>query len=142
MRRKKYGSVGLGAPSILLIAVTLCLTVFCTLALLSARADARLSEKALSSVAAWYEADAKAQRILSEVDGRLAAGQDAAAQNVTVQDGHAYFMVNVDDARELRVELILSSKNLFHYEIICYTVVRKSTSNVTDKSLTVYGTGE
>lgn len=142
MKKMKYGSVGLGAPSILLIALTLCLTVFCTLALLSARADLKLSESTLSSTAAWYAADAKAQLILSKIDAQLAAGQDPTVEGVTVRDSHAYFTVDVDDARKLQVELLISKKALPYYEILCYTVIHNIASDVTSKSLTVYGSGE
>ncbi len=142
MRKIRYGSVGLGAPSILLIALTLCLTVFCTLAFLSAQADLKLSERALSSTAAWYKADAQAQVLLSEIDARLAAGQDAAIAGVTVRGDHAYFTVNIDDARELQVELLITKKALPYYEILCYTVIHDNTSDVTDNFLSVYGAGE
>ena len=44
MKKRTQMGLGVGASSILLIFVLLCLTTFATLSLVSAQADARLSE--------------------------------------------------------------------------------------------------
>ncbi len=95
---------GLGASSIMLILVTLCLTVFSVLALASARSDQKLSETALAGTAAYYAADAEAQRKLAELDALLQSGQGPEdAPGVTaVETGHL-FTVEVDSNRILVV---------------------------------------
>lgn len=79
MKKKTQMGLGVGASSILLIFVLLCLTTFATLSLVSAQADARLSEKSAETVRAYYEADARAEELLAEIDETLRsvpAGED------------------------------------------------------------------
>lgn len=80
MKKKTQMGLGVGASSILLIFVLLCLTTFATLSLVSAQADARLSGKTAESVSAYYEADARAEELLAEIDGAL--------QSVPVGEGY------------------------------------------------------
>lgn len=65
--------VSTGLPSMLMIFVILCLTVFAVLSYVTANADYRLTGKTLDSVSAYYEADAKAQRVVADIDQTLAA---------------------------------------------------------------------
>lgn len=52
--------VGIGVISIITVLLVLCLTIFSALTLSSAKADLALSQKNADTVAAYYEADAKA----------------------------------------------------------------------------------
>lgn len=63
-----------GAPSIMMIFVILCLTCFAALSLVSANAEMRLATRMGTNTAAWYEADANAQKRLAELEGLLADG--------------------------------------------------------------------
>ena len=72
---KQYPSrMGVGASSILLILVVVSLTLFASLALLQARSDAALTDKTAESVSAYYDADARAQQMLSALDDALKLG--------------------------------------------------------------------
>jgi hypothetical protein len=67
---KQFG--GIGACSILMIFVVLCLTTFGLLSLVSARADLRLSQEARLSAERYYAADAQTDLTLSQIDQVLA----------------------------------------------------------------------
>jgi hypothetical protein len=97
--------------------VAVLLTTFSVLALVSARADLRLSDKAVSSTQSYYAADSEAQRWLADVDvfvreghadleGELAA---AGYQPLTTDDGLVGLAesFSIDDNRELAVEITL-----------------------------------
>lgn len=87
-RKKSTGRTGLGvgASSILVIFVLLCLVTFATLSLVSARADRNLSQKAVSHTLEYYAASNEAEQILTQADSLLA---DCAAQ----ADGEAEYQV-------------------------------------------------
>lgn len=68
MRRKSNVSFGPGAASLILIVVILSMSVLGMLALMNARNDSRLSERAASVVAAGYELSATAERTLAALD--------------------------------------------------------------------------
>lgn len=66
----------MGAPSLVMIFVVLCLVCFASLSMVSANADMRLAVRSGENLAAWYAADAEAQSKLRTLDGML---RDAAA---------------------------------------------------------------
>ena len=120
---KRFGSIGVGATSIVLIAVVLCLTVFSVLALVTANADAKLSQKSLRSVADYYAAEAKVQQRLAAIDAQLANGDVEAGEDIQIENGKIFFSVSIDDVRELRVILEQTGKSAPRYEILSYQVV-------------------
>ena len=120
---KRFGSIGVGATSIVLIAVVLCLTIFSVLALVTANADAKLSKKSLRSIGDYYAAEAKAQEKLAAIDGRLVNGDIEASGDMQIENGQIVFSVSIDDARELCVVLERTGKNAPRYEILSYQVV-------------------
>ncbi len=73
---KRQWGIGVGAASILIIFVLLCLTTFATLSFVSARADLRLSQRAADTTAAYYEADGEACALFCALTG---AAKTAAA---------------------------------------------------------------
>ena len=81
MKQKGNFHFGVGTSSILMIFVVLCLTVFAVLSFSTARADQRLTEKALAGTAAYYAADVQAEETLAQIDGILAEVLAAAPEN-------------------------------------------------------------
>lgn len=105
---RKYPSrMGVGASSILLILVVVSLTLFSVLSLLQARADAALTEKTALSINAFYDADARAQKMLSELDSALALGQDPTyIEGITSAGDQKYeFAIGSYDGHTLNVSV-------------------------------------
>ena len=103
---KQYPSrMGVGTSSILLILVVVSLTLFASLSLIQARADASLTEKTAVSTAAYYEADARAQVVLAALDDAIAQGLSLESlDGVTKQaDGTYAFSVDASDGHALMV---------------------------------------
>lgn len=70
MKNKGF-SPSVGAPSILMIFVVLCLTAFGVLSFATAGSYRKLAEKHAESLRAYYAADAKAQEMLGRIDAKL-----------------------------------------------------------------------
>lgn len=68
MKGNRYAGIGVGGSSILVIFVLLCLTAFATLSLTTANADRSLTLRTAQAAQNYYEADARAEEILGEVD--------------------------------------------------------------------------
>lgn len=103
---KRYPSrMGVGASSILLILVILSLTLFAVLSLVQAKNDAALTDKTASAVTAFYDADAQAQRLLSQLDAALTAGEDLTAIGGVTKaaDGWYVFSIGASDGHTLNV---------------------------------------
>lgn len=125
-KRHLSTGVGVGSSSILVIFILLCLTTFATLSMVSANSDLKLTEKMAASTRAYYDADARAELILAEIDGVLwerwnAAGPESYADAVLAEmasreqiteavqepDGtiRVGYVVPVSDSRQLSVKL-------------------------------------
>lgn len=101
--KREQGAVGVGASSIILIAMTLLLTVFGVLALLSARADKKLTDRTHAAAEAYYLADLEAQRVMAAVDAQIAAGEAVTVDNV-LKNGESYqVVVPIDEKRAILV---------------------------------------
>lgn len=129
--RELQPRAGLGASSILLILVVLCLTAFAVLALVSARIDARQTEETTEAAARYYAADAAAQQILNSIDAALLSGADPAVLNGVTRDAGdpaaLRFSVPLGDGRELAVELaVLSQESGARYRITRYALANTS----------------
>lgn len=77
--QKKSGPefhINVGSSSILLIFVILCLISFATLSIVSANADAKLSNRVVERTSAYYEACNRAQTDIASMDNTLAAIYD------------------------------------------------------------------
>lgn len=68
---KTHRVMAVGAPSLIMIFVTLCLACFAALTLSSAGAEARLAEKAAESAANYYAADTRIQESIAALDAAL-----------------------------------------------------------------------
>ena len=136
-----FGSMG--ASSVLMIFVVLCLTTFGVLSLVSAKADLRLTDKTLAAAQDYYAADAGAEVLLSRIDAVIAGVRrdfqpdDAASQGdndalyqqlaaeqlqkidgVSVEGKTVSFTVPAGDFREIAVRLSLHSfEDSSHYTV-------------------------
>ena len=109
---KQYPSrMGIGASSILLILVIVSLTLFASLSLIQARADAALTKKTAVSTAAYYEADTRAQQTIALLDDALKSGvSPETVEGVLLQeDQTAAFAIEASDGHVLRVVADVSS---------------------------------
>ncbi len=102
--------MGVGASSILLILVVLSLTLFASLALIQARSDAALTKKTAAGIAAYYDADARAQAIIAALDDALAKKTPLeGVDGVILQaDGTYAFSVDSGDGHVLNVSVDVS----------------------------------
>ena len=74
---------GIGISSILMIFFILCIVTFAVLSYVSARADSSLSEDVLTNTSAYYEANSRAEKKLSEIDRQLG--------ELSLREARAYF---------------------------------------------------
>jgi hypothetical protein len=112
-------AVGVGLSTLVTIMVAVLLTTFSVLALVSARADLRLSSRVATSTQSYYAADGEAEQWLAEVDAFARGGHAdftadllAAGYQVEVRDdGHVRLAETfpIDDKRDLIVEITLDS---------------------------------
>ena len=85
MRRKGNFHLGVGASSILMIFVVLCLTTFGILSYVTANADNKISTKNAETVENYYAATAIAEQKLQKIDeALLSAREDAAKASVGI----------------------------------------------------------
>ena len=111
-----------GGSSLLVMFAVLCLTVFALLGLTTVRADGRLSQAGADAVAAYYEADARAEEIFA----RLRAGEfpeDVTPCTCGGVEGYTY-ICPISDTQQLAVEV--------HRESDGWTVLRWQAEPVSD----------
>ena len=103
--------MGVGASSILFILVILSLTLFAVLSFVQARSDAALTNRASQSVAAYYDADARAQQAIAQIDDALVSGgQPTDVEGVSLQSEGVYiFSIGSIDGHALNVRVDVSS---------------------------------
>jgi hypothetical protein len=114
-RNASRSAVGVGLSTLVTVMVAVLLTTFSVLALVSARADLRLSEKVIESTAGYYAADGEAEQWLADVDmliqqeeGDLADALLSAGYQVdTTDEGRTVLTesFNIDSNRDLIVEI-------------------------------------
>jgi hypothetical protein len=118
-RRASRSAVGVGLSTLVTIMVAVLLTTFSVLALVSARADLRLSSRVATSTQSYYAADGKAEQWLAEVDAfaqrghaDLAAALLAAGYETGVTDDGRVQLATafpIDDKRDLIIEIALDN---------------------------------
>ena len=116
---KPRSAIGVGITTLVTIIVAVLLTTFSVLTLVTARADLRLSTKAIESTQNYYAADGEAERWLAEVDEffnreheDLALAIELAGYQVeTADDGRILVTEQfiIDDKRYLVVEVVIDS---------------------------------
>lgn len=129
--KREQGAVGVGATSIILVAMTLLLTVFGVLALLSARADKKLTDRTHAAAEAYYLADLEAQRILAAVDAQVAAGAPVTVEGVTQDGKNCRLVVPIDENRAILIVWIPGGGIDKSYTIN-YNVINTGIWEVTD----------
>ncbi len=80
MRRKENFHLGVGASSILMIFVVLCLTTFGILSYVTANADNKISTKNAETVENYYAATAITEQKLQKIDEALLSAREDAAK--------------------------------------------------------------
>ena len=100
-KKERFSAPATGGISLLVAFAVLCLTVFALLGLSTVRADDRLADAAIGSIAEYYAADCDAQEILA----RLRAGE--LPEGVSV-DGNLYsYSCPISDTRKLEAAVII-----------------------------------
>lgn len=124
--------INIGFSSILLIFVVLCLVAFATLSIVSANADAKLSNKVAERSQAYYEAHNQAEINIAMLDKTLveAYAQAANEEEYFSTVGHsASYVIPISDMQELSVNLnILYPQNSgdAFYEVTSWQVITTS----------------
>ena len=124
MKNRQEYRVGTGASLMRMIVVVLMLAVLGMLAFSSAQAGRRQIDRNVRSVTAYYEADARAERALAQLDalGEEAADVLAADGIALAREGDAWtYAVRVDDQRELHVRARLTESGV---QVESWQVVR------------------
>lgn len=99
--KKRFSPPAIGGISLLVVFAVLCLTIFALLSLSTVRADMRLADATVESVADYYAADLEAQTILA----RLRAGERP--DGVTVEGNIYSFTCPVSDTQNLEAAVML-----------------------------------
>lgn len=113
--------VNIGASSLILIFIVLCMATFGLLSLSSAQGDLKLARRNAEAVMGYYEADNQGQRWLRDVDRvlqeEMGKGQDSSQCSLKIKDrlGELYDRENglistdipMNRGQSLRIELVL-----------------------------------
>jgi len=95
---------GIGGVTLLTVLLILCLTLFAVLALSSAQADHRLSEKNAAAVTAYYETENRLLELLGQVEGMWPSGsRKPAASDVAVRLASSYDFQVQDEGEGLLI---------------------------------------
>lgn len=121
---RKIGTTGLpiGGPTLLMVFVILCINIFAVISYMSALRDYNLSEKSAEMITNYYEADAEATRVLSDIAQDIKLNQDYLNKYKDIND----FSIS-DEANTLTVKY----KALIKKDIVLSVVVEfhKNSSN-------------
>lgn len=135
MNRSQGSFTSIGGASVIVIFVVLCLSIFGTLAVTSAYADLRLTEKAAQTITNYYDADAKAALKLFEINtiiGNFKNNNQTELQlsediNVEELDNkfEISFMVPMNEAQAIKVIMEVSKDyEQYGYELKSYKTIR------------------
>lgn len=127
-KERSFSPPTIGGSSLLVIFAVLCLTVFALLSLSTVQSDGRLSDKTLETTVGYYEADSKAEEILSTL--RCGFIPDGVTQN-----GSEYtFSVPITDTQALEVDVTVNGSD---YRILRWQTV-STVDWQADESLSVW----
>ena len=149
--KSSRNKVSIGASSLILIFIVLCMTTFGLLSLSSAQGDLKLARRNADAVKGYYEADNKGQQWLKDVDGvlmeEMGKGQDSAQCSLEIKDrlGDLYDRetglistdIPMDRGRSLRIELVLMCGEK-RYEVKSWYVYNSEEYEI-DTSMPVWG---
>ncbi len=109
-KEKRSLPPAVGGSSLLTVFAVLCLTVFALLSLTTVRADARLAEASIETVAGYYKADYAAQEILAclRTGAPLPEGRSVRATHGPDHKGTLFsYDCPISDTQRLEVEVIV-----------------------------------
>ena len=149
--KSSRNKVSIGASSLILIFIVLCMATFGLLSLSSAQGDLKLARRNADAVKGYYEADNKGQKWLKDVDGvlmeEMGKGQDSAQCSLEIKDrlGDLYDRetglistdIPMDRGRSLRIELVLMCGEK-RYEVKSWYVYNSEEYEI-DTSMPVWG---
>ncbi len=149
--KSSRNKVSIGASSLILIFIVLCMATFGLLSLSSAQGDLKLARRNADAVKGYYEADNEGQQWLKDVDGvlmeEMGKGQDSAQCSLEIKDrlGDLYDRENglistdipMDRGRSLRIELVLMCGEK-RYEVKSWYVYNSEEYEI-DTSMPVWG---
>ena len=149
--KSSRNKVSIGASSLILIFIVLCMATFGLLSLSSAQGDLKLARRNADAVKGYYEADNKGQQWLKDVDGvlleEMGKGQDSAQCSLEIKDrlGDLYDRetglistdIPMDRGRSLRIELVLMCGEK-RYEVKSWYVYNSEEYEI-DTSMPVWG---
>ncbi|MDD3347745.1 hypothetical protein [Oscillibacter sp.] len=115
---ERTSSPAVGGSSLLVIFAVLCLSVFALLGLSTVQADGRLADASHEAVAAYYAADAQAERILAQLRG------GEVPDGVSVDQDLYSYTCPISDTQVLNVEVRVKGTD--------YTVLRWQASSAAD----------
>ena len=125
MNKGKHPAVGTpGASSLMVIFAVLCIAVFAILSLSTALAGERLERISLDSAEEYYQADCKAEKILSELRSGIIP------DGVENHDGVFSFSVPISETRTLKAVVQLENDK---YSILSWQAVYTSEWSADDK---------
>lgn len=148
METKRSYGINIGASSILIIIVILCLVCFAGLSMASANADYRLSQKLAERTTAYYEACSEAQSVLAELSEKLSGFYAESNDRVDyekkikeslLQDSFTFFVsINENQSLKVSVEAFYpDSKDGDYLEVTCWQVVNLTAPEL-DQTLPVF----
>lgn len=111
--------ISVGFISLFMIFMVLCLVTFAILALSSASADLRLTSLSVSKNENYYKSDGEVQKLISEIDAKLASARKTAA------DDGAYYSSVADELKGVSQDLTYDAESR------TVTIVRQIDLNTT-----------
>ncbi len=146
--------MNIGAASLVLIFIVLCLATFGLLSLSSAKGDLSLAERQAEAVSAYYEADAKGQEWVRQVDAVLqeemghSDDSSSASDAVKARLGDMYHQeegvvvtdIPMERGQSLRIELTLVCGEGVRYQIHSWYVYDSGQYEI-DNSMPVWDGG-
>ena len=119
--------IGVGSASIVLIFAVLCLTVFSLISLLVAKNNKSLSDTEAALVVGYYEADAKAEKMLAELieadghtSGEFTDGEIWSMWDTQTDKEILSYLCPISDDKELYVRVTVGNG---YADILCWQMM-------------------
>ncbi len=120
MKNKFKICFGIGAPSILMIFVSLCLTTLAALALITTNANYNLAKKSAEYIQAYYSADCTVEDWICETNESLSNGKIPEIDT---------FKVPISDTQALEIKINIVQNNI---DIISQKIIITKSWNYSD----------
>lgn len=129
------GRIGPGASTILMILIVMLMTILGVLALMSARSDQRMAERAKQFTQAYYEAQAECSLRISELDQELLSLRKQAAGNAEVYAKLVKDALSYDIEEEIVLSMPAGDVRMLHVTVQILPVTEKDRILVMDSHL-------